>query len=71
MKTTTYQQAWWSERVGVEVGLLVSEMRDLATAQLYSLAPSIGDLGKNSTTFSCLALTYDLCQPIPPRECLD
>ena len=37
----------------------------LATAQLYSLVSSISDSGMNPAAFSCLVLTYDMCQPIP------
>ena len=62
--TTTGQHARWSEKSGLEAGLLVVERCGLATAQLYSLVLSIGDSGMNRGAFSSLAPTYYLCQPI-------
>ena len=62
--TTPDQQARWGDRAELEAGLLLTERFRLANAQLSRLAPSIGDSGMNPAPLFCLALTYDLCQPI-------
>ena len=69
--TATVQQAWRSERAGLEARLLVTEQlvagrSGLATAHLDSLAPSSEDPGMNPAAFSWFALIYDdLRQPMP------
>ena len=63
--TATAQQTQWGDRAELGAGLLLTERFRLVTAQLYSLAPTIGDSGMNPAAFFCLALPYDLYQPIP------
>ena len=62
---TTDQQARWGDRAELGTGLRLTERFRSANAQLYRLAPSIGYSGMNPVAFFCLALTFDLCQPIP------
>ena len=62
--TTTGQQARWGNRAELGPGLLLTERFRLATAQLYRLAPSIGDSCIDPAALLCLALTYDLSQPM-------